>query len=121
MVSLALTLKDVDLSKIVFVQYPSVDDPDDPNKVVPAQSLADDLFTKVLADQPFTLGADSTSTGSTVVADPGAEVPAPVETAAPEATDPATGAPTTEAAPEVIEGLKGQTAAQETCANPFDG
>ncbi|MGD8193768.1 LCP family protein [Herbiconiux sp. P18] len=123
MVSLALTLKDVDLNNIVFVQYPSGSDADNPNKVVPVTSLADDLFAKILADQPFTLGDDATSTGSTVVADPNAETPVPVETTAPDAgTTPDTGTPTTTdaAGPEVIEGLKGQTAAQQTCANPFE-
>ena len=118
MVSLALTLKDVDLNNIVFVQYPSEEDPDDVNKVVPAQYLADAMFAKIVADQPFTLGADSTTTGSTVVEDPAAPVePAPDATTAPDAT----AAPTTDpTAPEVIEGLKGQTAAQQTCANPND-
>ncbi|MDO9397669.1 MAG: LCP family protein, partial [Herbiconiux sp.] len=40
MVSLALTMKDVDLSRIVFVQYPAASDDDYPGKVVPVQYLA---------------------------------------------------------------------------------
>ncbi|MCS5735926.1 LCP family protein [Herbiconiux daphne] len=128
MVSLALTLKDVDLNNIVFVQYPSGDSVDYPNKVVPVTDLADALFAKVLADEPFTLGDDATGTGSTVVGtDPGATTEAPAETTAPEASvdpaDPATDAPTTDVppatTPEVIDGLKGQTAAEQTCANAF--
>ncbi|SDY76227.1 LCP family protein [Herbiconiux ginsengi] len=122
MVSLALTMKDVDLNNIVFVQYPSGSSSADPNKVVPVQDLADELFAKVQADQPFTLADDSTGTGSTVVptdpatpADPGTETPA---TDAPATDAPATNAPV-EAAPEVIDGLKGQTAAEQTCASAF--
>jgi LCP family protein required for cell wall assembly len=126
MVSLALTLKDVDLSNMVFVQYPTAEDPDDVNRVIPDATLAGELFAKVIADQPFTLAADSTSPGSTVVADPGAPPTAPdAGTEVPEAgAAPETGAPATAApsvSPEVIEGLKGQTAAQETCAQAFDG
>jgi LCP family protein required for cell wall assembly len=120
MVSLALTLKDVDLNNMVFVQYPAASSDEYPNKVVPVTGLADELFAKVLADQPFTLGEDATGPGSTVApTDPSAE--APVETTAPEV--PATDAPSTDVppttAPEVIDGLKGQTAAEQTCASAF--
>jgi LCP family protein required for cell wall assembly len=127
MVSLALTMKDVDLSSIVFVQYPAASSVDYPNKVVPVTSLADELFAKVLADQPFTLGEDSTGTGSTVVpTDPSVEAPADpsTEAAAPEVPEvPATDAPTTDVppatTPEVIDGLKGQRADEQTCATAF--
>jgi LCP family protein required for cell wall assembly len=119
MVSLALTLKDVDLSKVVFVQYPVAAYVEDPNKVQPVSSLADELFARVLADQPFTLPADSTATGSTIA---GGDTP---PTEAPPATDaapPASDAPTDSAAtPDVIEGLKGQTAAEQTCSTAFSG
>ncbi|WP_291048638.1 LCP family protein [Herbiconiux sp.] len=120
MVSLALTLKDVDLNNIVFVQYPSGSSEEFPNKVVPVQTLADELFTRLQADQPFTLGEDATGTGSTIVADPEAPVataePDPSASQIPDATD----APTdSTATPDVVEGLKGQTAAEQTCANAF--
>ncbi|MFB2585091.1 LCP family protein [Herbiconiux liukaitaii] len=139
MVSLALTLKDVDLSKIVFAQYPVGSSSDYPGKVVPVQETADELFAKVLNDEPFTLGADATGPGSTVVEDPAnptAEAPAeeapaeeapaeeaPVDPGAEAPVDPSTEAPTTETptTPEVIEGVKGQTADQQTCANAFSG
>ncbi len=116
MVSLALTLKDIDLSKVVFVQYPVAAYVEDPNKVQPVQSLAEELFARVLADQPFSLPADSTVTGSTDVDAP------PTETPATDAAPPASDAPTDVAGtPDVIEGLKGQTAAEQTCANAFSG
>ncbi len=122
MVSLALTLKDVDLNNIVFVQYPAASSSEYPNKVVPVTDLADALFAKVQNDEPFTLGEDATGTGSSIVADPAnpTPTPTPTETAAPDPAATAT-APATDAAatPDVIEGLKGQTAAEQTCANAF--
>ncbi|GLK15681.1 hypothetical protein GCM10017602_01630 [Herbiconiux flava] len=113
MVSLALTLKDIDLAKVVFVSYPVAEYVNDINKVQPVPELADQLFTKILADQPFTLSPDSAPTGS---ADEGEAAPDPAPT---DAAPPADAAPTDSAAtPEVIEGLSGQNAAEETCAVP---
>jgi LCP family protein required for cell wall assembly len=123
MVSLALTLKDVDLSKVVFVQYPVAAYTEDPNKVQPVYSLADELFNRILTDQPFTLPADSTVTGSTIAGGetPPADTP-PADTPPTDAAPPADEAPTDSAAtPDVIEGLKGQTAAEQTCATAFSG
>ncbi|QJU55348.1 LCP family protein [Herbiconiux sp. KACC 21604] len=127
MVSLALTMKDVDLNNIVFVQYPTGADAYDPNKVVPVQDLADVLFAKLQADEPFTLAEGSTGTGSTVVddgtttpADPGTEAGTDTGTGTEAGTgDPAATDAPVEASPEVIDGLKGQTAAEQTCANAF--
>lgn len=114
MISLALSLKDIDLSRMVFVQYPgSTEDPDFPGKVVPDPVLGAELMGKVLADEPFT-----------VAATPAQEEAAPVETApaapAPDGEAPVEEAPVEEetSAPDTIEGLPGQTADQETCAVP---
>jgi LCP family protein required for cell wall assembly len=125
LVSLALTLKDIDLSQVVFVSYPVGTYAPDPNKVQPVYDLADALTERIAADQPFTLDAAATVPGSVVEGastDPTAPVEpvdpeAPVDPAAPPATD----APTDSAAtPEVLEGVSGQTAAEETCAEPND-
>jgi LCP family protein required for cell wall assembly len=121
MVSLALALKDVDLSSVVFVQYPVLGDPDDSNKLVPYTSVADKLFASIAADQPFGLGDDATGNGSTLVAGPEATDTA---SPSPDADVPdAGGLPSTgvtaappPSGPPVIDGVKGQTAAQETCA-----
>jgi LCP family protein required for cell wall assembly len=102
MVSMALALKDIDLDRMVFVQYPGdTEDPRYPGKVVPVRPLADAIFAKIAADQPFSLTPEEPSP---VVTEP----PADGE-AAPPAAPPA---PT----PEVIEGLTGRTAADESCA-----
>lgn len=120
MVSMALALKDIDLDKLVFVQYPSAEDPDNTAKLVPSEELATALFAKVKADQPFTL--DENSLGNGAQADPAApapaETPAPAATPDPAATDPAaTPAPAT---PETLAGVRGQTASQQTCSIAYD-
>ena len=123
MARMALTVKDLDLDKLVFVQYPVEEDPDDPNKVVPSADLAERMIAKILADEPFVL--DDASLGDDVVLDPSAPsipaepVPAeplPTENApAPDATEVPLGTPTP-ATPEVLEGVRGQTASQQTCS-----
>ncbi|MET0782690.1 MAG: LCP family protein [Leifsonia flava] len=134
-VAMAYALKDVDLDRLVFVQYPGgTSDPDFPGKVVPYTELADELFAAISADQPFTL--DENSLGNGTVLDPDATPtptapepdPAVTETPAPEATeDPeviAAGVPEAApaaAAPTVIEGLKGITATTQTCAAAYSG
>ncbi|WP_291053437.1 LCP family protein [Herbiconiux sp.] len=113
MVSLALTLKDVDLSSIVFVQYPVTAYVEDTNKVQPAFALAEELFTRILADEPVVLPDDSTASGTTLA------TPAP---SSPENAGPAmTEAPSATAGPAAIQGLTGQRADQETCASAFSG
>jgi LCP family protein required for cell wall assembly len=105
MVSMALALKDVDLSRLVFVQYPgTTEDPMYPGKIVPTQDLADAMFAKILADEPFALAAEEP--------DPAQE---PIDADAP--LDPA--APVEEAGPEVLDGLTGRTAEDESCAQAF--
>ncbi|MEJ3405726.1 LCP family protein [Rathayibacter sp. YIM 133350] len=121
MVAMAYALKDVNLDQLVFVQYPgTTGDPDFPGKVMPQRDLAEQLFAAITADKPISL--DANALGEGVVSDP--SVPAPTDTAAPAPdapapTDGATAAPTgtpSTAGPEVIDGLKGQTANTQTCA-----
>ncbi|QHC69277.1 LCP family protein [Rathayibacter sp. VKM Ac-2801] len=108
MISLALALKDVDLSKMVFVQYPALDDPDYPGKVVPNAEVGAELMNRVLNDQPVTLASDAPAEEAPAAEDPAAEAPTEEGGAAP--TDPA---------PVAVD-APGQTAAEETCAVPSD-
>lgn len=115
MASMALTLKDLDLSKLVFVHYPSVTDPEDENRIIPNVALADQLMEKIQADQPFALDAGALGAEVTLV---------PVDPAAPVApesppVDPAVPVGPGTDAPEVLEGLRGQTGAQHTCSMAF--
>ena len=116
MIAMAQVLKGMDLSKVLFVQYPTFYGSGAlANKVVPDQTRADKLFDKIRADEPFTLAADSVGIGA--VADPNAPV-APVEPVpAPDAAEtPAAPAPEV-AAPEVLDGIDGQSAGDHTCSN----
>jgi LCP family protein required for cell wall assembly len=113
MVSMALALRDIDLDRVVFVQYPGdTEDPAYPGKVVPIRSLADAMFAKIAADEPFSLTPEKPQ--GPVVADPPADGGAgavPPDAALPDAAPPE---PTP--VPEVIDGLTGRTAADESCA-----
>ena len=116
MVSMALALADIDLDRLVFVQYPgTTEDPDYPGKVVPLQGLADTMFAKIAADEPFSLTA-APPTDEPLVAGPPAESPeVPVDTDA--TAPPATPTPT----PEALDGITGRTAADESCAQVAGG
>jgi len=102
MVAMARTLRGIPNENIVFLQYPVLDaDPDKyPGRVVPHPSLGPALLARLQADEPFTLAADSLGFGSTT---PEGGVDS--------------GLPTL-GQPEVLEGLVGQTAGDETCAVP---
>jgi len=104
LISIAKALNTLELDQVTFVQYPGTTGGTGiyAGKVKPTTSVANQVFAKILADEPFALTANGDGTGS--VLDPNA-VPAPATT-----TDP-------DAPPvEVIAGLTGQTAAAQTCS-----
>lgn len=105
MVSMARVLKDLPLDRVLFVQYPGVTGGDGvySGKVQPVTSVAERLFTKIRADEAFTLAAGNTGSGS--VKDPNAP-DSPEES-------------TTDGL-AVIQDLKGQSAADYTCSNAND-
>ncbi|WP_426623893.1 LCP family protein [Leifsonia sp. McL0607] len=121
LVQIALALKDTGLQHMVFLQYPAVSDPDDPNRVIPDEYAASAVNDALVNDQPVAL------TGSTgrAAEDPSATAtPIPTDSSAP--TDTATTAPgdtgsttpaptTTSGAVELPSSVTGQTAAQQTC------
>ena len=99
--SIARALSTLELDQVMFVQYPgSTNNPGIYlNKVKPDAAVASQLFSKILADEPFALAPTDPSLGSVV--DPNA-TPDPAVT-----SDPSV---------EVIAGLPGQTAATQTCS-----
>ena len=145
MVQIGLALRDLPLENVNFVQYPGSTGGSGvyEGKVQPDSFTAKKLFTAIANDQPFALAEDSVGIGSESTgpatdapsdgasagaggAAPGdaASTPAaPVDPSSAAAdpgtgtgTDPGTGA----AAPtEVISGLSGQSAAQQTCSVGF--
>jgi LCP family protein required for cell wall assembly len=106
LIAIARALSTLKLEQVTFVQYPG--NTGQPGiyqgKVKPNAALAKQIFDLILADQPFTLtpGGDRGS-----VLDPNA-------TALPEDPD-ATADPATPDLPNVA-GVKGQTAADQTCS-----
>ncbi len=124
-VSMALTLKDIPLERITFVQYPNALGQGGvySGKVAPIKSQATALFDKIRNDEAFTLDS---GTGIGSIADPNAPqsgaTPAPSVDAAADPSADASAAPSdpldpsTPAGPEVLDGVLGQTAADYTCS-----
>lgn len=115
MIALALALKDVELDRMVFVQYPgSTGDPDFPGKVVPDPSLGPELMAKVRGDVPFTAPTPAGAGGEDVAVAHAPTAPQGGDEAAPESAAPAA------ASPDPLAGITGQTAADRTCARPAE-
>ena len=114
LVSIALAIKGLDLSKIVFVQYPTGSDPAYPNRVVPLLEPAAALTAALKSDRPVSLTG---KLGRAAVADPNAvTVPTSTPTGQAATAPAATPAPSTIALPSTI---TGQRADQSTCTKGF--
>jgi LCP family protein required for cell wall assembly len=110
MVSMALALQDIDLDRLLFVQYPgTTGDSNFPGKVVPLKAVAADMFTKLATDEPFTLP------GTT----PTPDAPVPVETSTPAPSESVV--PTPQPTVQALDGLTGQTAQDDSCAQASTG
>ncbi|MCM3781236.1 LCP family protein [Microbacterium hydrocarbonoxydans] len=106
---LALALKDVRFSDFVFVQYPNLDDPDNPGiKVVPDERAAEPLWAALAAGEPVSLSGDVATNQSVELVEP--TEPAPTEEA------PATAAPTEAPRATLPPEISGQSVDQETCS-----
>jgi hypothetical protein len=102
MVSMARALRGVPNENIIFIQYPVLDaDPElFPGRVIPHPDLGRVVAERLATDEPFTLADGSLGFGSTTDGNAGGDqAPSPEET-------------------DVLEGLVGQTAGDETCAVP---
>jgi LCP family protein required for cell wall assembly len=123
MVGMALALKSIPLANITFVQYPVVDDPSDPNRVVPDMYEGPELAKALQTDQPIALTAGNgrgteLAPGSTATPTPPAQTPTGTASAPAGSTGGSTPAPT-----QVTLGGNafGQTADQETCTKGANG
>mgnify|MGYP000007269855 FL=1 len=113
MASIALALKDIPLERVTFVQYPGRTGGTGiySGKVQPQESLGDALMAQIASDQPFLLEAAGDGRGSEL--NPNAPVPVAPD---PTATDAPTVAPIDNTGLPVVEGIRGQTAADYTCS-----
>lgn len=112
LVQIALAVKDVPFEDIVFAQYPVLTDPADPNRVVPNYAKAEELWAALAANEPIELTNDQNNTGGVVTVDPQPTE----EPVAPEPDPSATGTPEPTQTAVPIDGIPGQSAAQQTCS-----
>ena len=108
-VQVALAVKDVPFEDIVFLQYPTYADPDDPNKVVGDTYAAQQMWDAINANQQLQVTHENTENDGVVVQEP--EAPAPEETATETPATPA------ENVAQLPDNIKGNSAAQQTCSN----
>ena len=114
LVQIALAMKDVPLDQVNFVNYPVLDDPDNPGvKVVPDLESADRLWAALAANQPIQV----TGQRDAVVSATEAPTDSPPDASA--GTDAGTTpAPDASAGPVALpQNISGQSAAQQTCSN----
>jgi LCP family protein required for cell wall assembly len=120
--SMAVALKNIDLNRVVFVQYPNhyVD-----GGVEPTKDAATALFDALQSDQAIALTGD---TGVGSEADPNAPATGTPATTAPttdpsapatNAATPTDGATSSDGTVDLPSDVHGQTAGQYTCSKPF--
>jgi len=107
-VQVALAVKDVPFEDIVFLQYPTYEDPDDANKVVADTESAQAMWDAINANQQLQITHENSENDGVVVQEPAAPAPDAPATEQPAPTD------TVVALPDSI---KGNSAAQQTCSN----
>ncbi|TDS79666.1 LytR family transcriptional attenuator [Amnibacterium kyonggiense] len=110
MVQMALAVKSVGLDHMVFVQYPTAEDPNDTAKVIPSTALATALIDRVQKDQAIGLDKDALGLSTKLEKAKGDKAASSTKSPSP------SGSATAKADPDVIAGLRGQTAAQQTCS-----
>ncbi|MGV2984735.1 LCP family protein [Microbacterium sp. AGC85] len=107
-VQVALAVKDVPFEDIVFLQYPTYEDPDDVNKVVADTESAQAMWDAINANQQLQITHENTENDGVVVQEPAAPAPDAPATEQPAPTDTAVALP---------DSIKGNSAAQQTCSN----
>lgn len=117
-VQLALAIKNVPFDQIVFVQFPVRDDPEDPNRVVPNEEAANELWSALAENRPIALSGKAGSNGGVIDVTPTDEATldgAETSTSTPTPTPNEATAPVDDIAvlPDTI---NGSTADQQTCS-----
>jgi LCP family protein required for cell wall assembly len=116
---IALAIKDVPFQDFVFVQYPTMYDPADPNRVIPDKRNATILWDAIKANSQLQITHEYDKNDGVVVKDAAPETPTAPATPTRSPTDAPTGTPT-DAPTDVTQlpsAIKGTSAAQVTCSN----
>ncbi|MFT4260299.1 LCP family protein [Microbacterium sp.] len=112
-VQIGLAVKSVAFEDIVFLQYPTFADPDNPNRVVADEASAAAMWDAINQNAQLQITHENTENDGVVVTDPGT-------TATGEPVDPSATADPTATPDGVValpENIKGTSAAQTTCSN----
>ena len=112
-VQMAVALKSIKLDQMVFVQYPTAEDPLNRNKVVPSAALAATLVERVQKDEAIGLGKDALGLSTKLAKD---KTASSSTTASSTKASPSPTKSASATTSNVIAGLRGQTAAQKTCS-----
>ncbi|MGN8027192.1 LCP family protein [Microbacterium sp. 22242] len=115
LVQIALAMKDVPLDQINFVNYPVLDDPDNPNvKVVPDNDSADQLWAALAANKAIQVAGQRSDAVVSATPSPTPTEGTPSDSASP-STEPTPDPSSTSVA--LPQNVSGQSAAQQTCSN----
>ena len=107
---LALALKDVPFEDFVFVQYPTLEDPDDSDRVVPNLDAAEPMWAALAAGRSLEITGEASNHGGAVG---GADAPTPASSASPTGSPP--GSPTPTDRETLSPSISGIDLNQETC------
>lgn len=121
LVQIALAVKSVPFDQIVFVQYPTMGDPANPNRVVPNEPAAHALWAALAANKRLVLTGGASQGNGVLVEKPKAS-PGPSSSAAssgsPSGSPHSSPSPSTSApGVKLPSSIAGQTAAEQTCSN----
>ncbi len=111
-VQIALAVKSVPFEDIVFLQFPTQTDSDNPNKVVANKSAAQAMWDAINANARLQVTHENTENDGVVVTDP-----TPTEPTTPDAGATPDPAATPENVVALPDSIKGNSAAQQTCSN----
>jgi LCP family protein required for cell wall assembly len=120
MVSIARALKDIPLEKVVFVQYPGSTGGTGiyAGKVQPNSQLASKMWAALKSDTPIGLDSKAVGEAGGSELDPTATGTTP---STPASGTPSSNPSASSGTSDVISGLKGQNASQQTCAKAYSG
>ncbi|WP_442574436.1 LCP family protein [Microbacterium sp. F51-2R] len=117
LVQIALAVKDVPFDEIAFVQYPTVADAADPNRLRPDYASAEVLWAALRDNRPLEITGDVGARGGVVEVTPTAPAtPPPTEAGESPGATPAPTPTPTESAVALPPSITGSTAAQQTCS-----